>query len=211
MKNICTIIIVLKYYFVNPLLPSRYLYFDLILRENEQSYILFLEHPFLRKKTQNTELKVLNKNVIIVYGTCSGNAEIVSEAIRDGFCDLGLEVELKRSELIEAGIVKDFGLIVLVSSTWDVGKLNMNFVNFDKEFKQLDLSSHFAAVVGLGDSQNYDVFCGAADIMESSVKKSKANTLTETLRIDGEVYSRLNEFREWGKHLGSIFVSKLGN
>jgi flavodoxin len=133
----------------------------------------------------------------------------VSEAIRDGFCDLGLEVELKRSELTKAEVVKEYGLVVLVSSTWDVGKLNMNFVQFDKEFKSLDLSSHYAAIVGLGDSKNYDVFCGAADIMAESVEKSKATILSKTLRIDGEVYSKLNEFRTWGKHLGEIFLSKV--
>lgn len=181
------------------------------LRENEQSYILFLEHPFVKLKSNKTEPQVQNSKVIVVYGTCSGNAEIVAESIRDGLCDLGLEVEFKRSELIKAESVKEYGLIVLVSSTWDVGKLNMNFVGFDKELRTLDLSSHYAAVVGLGDSKNYDVFCGAADIMTKSVEQTKATLLADTLRIDGEVYSKLNDFRIWGKQLGEIFLSKVNS
>jgi flavodoxin len=166
-----------------------------------------LEHPFLKSKT--TQSTVSNTNVLVVYGTCSGNAEVVSEAIRDGLCDAGLNVELKKAELTKAEISKEYGLIVLVSSTWDVGKLNLNFIGFDRDFKTLDLSNHYVAVVGLGDSKNYDVFCGAADIMEESVKKTKAETLVSTLRIDGEVYSKLDEFRGWGKHLGEEFLGKV--
>jgi flavodoxin len=160
------------------------LYFELILRENKNSYILTLEHPFLKSKsTQSNGSVSVNSNVLVVYGTCSGNAETS----------------------------KEYGLIVLVSSTWDVGKLNLNYIAFDRDFKELDLTNHYVAVVGLGDSKNYDVFCGAADIMEESVKKTKAMNLVSTLRIDGEVYSKLDEFRGWGKHLGETFLSKINS
>jgi MioC protein len=188
------------------------LYFELILRENKNSYILTLEHPFLKSKsTQSNGSVSVNSNVLVVYGTCSGNAEVVSQAIRDGLIDAGLKVELKKAELTKAETSKEYGLIVLVSSTWDVGKLNLNYIAFDRDFKELDLTNHYVAVVGLGDSKNYDVFCGAADIMEESVKKTKAMNLVSTLRIDGEVYSKLDEFRGWGKHLGETFLSKINS
>lgn len=194
-----------------------------------KSYIL--EHPFRSKQSVNTstdtntttpvpapidsavvadETNVTNKKVLVVYGTCSGNAEAVAEAIKDGLCDEGLEVDLKKSELIKASICTDYGLLVLVSSTWDVGKLNINYIGFDREFKELDLKDKYVAIVGLGDSKNYDVFCGAADIMEESVKKTNATQLMHTLRIDGEVYSKLKEYRSWGNELAREFLEKLG-
>lgn len=181
-----------------------------------------MEHPFIKSKgtqsTKDTDTKPIvnaapmpttNTNVLVVYGTTTGNSEVVSQAIRDGLCDVGLNVELKRAESTKAEISKDFGLIVLVSSTWDVGKLNLNFIGFDRDFKELDLTNHYVAVVGLGDSKNYDLFCVAADILEESVKKTNATTLVNTLRIDGEVYSKLKEYRGWGKHLGETFLGKV--
>jgi len=158
-----------------------------------------LDHPFLQTK---------NKRALVVYGTCSGNAELVANAIRDGLCETELDVEIERSEAIKAEIVKDYHLIVMVASTWNVGKLNDNFVNFDKEFKTMDLKDKKVAVVGLGDSENYDIFCGAADILEASVEKAGATKLGESLRIDGPPHGRLGEYKDWGRNLALSFLAE---
>ncbi len=155
-----------------------------------------MNHPFQQTK---------NNNVVIIYGTCSGNAELVANAIGDGLSEAGFSIELKRSEEVKAEIVVEFPLVVLVASTWNVGKLNDNFVNFDKDFRTMDLSDKKVAVVGLGDSENYDLFCGAADILEASVKQTGAKQLGETLRIDGPPHGRLEEYKNWGRNLAYIF------
>ncbi len=146
------------------------------------------------------------KEVLVVYGTCSGNAELVAQAIAEGLSDANLNVSVKRSELVKAEIVKDFRLIVLVCSTWNVGKLNDNYIQFDKDFREMNLKDHYVGIVGLGDSSNYDIFCGAADVMELSVERTSATQLGESLRVDGPPHGRLMEFKDWGNNIGNMYL-----
>ena len=76
-------------------------------------------------------------NAIVVYATCSWNAQLVAEALTDGLNEAGVKVILKKAELTEAEELKDYNLIVLVCSTWDVGYLNPHFVNLNEGMKRV--------------------------------------------------------------------------
>ncbi len=142
-----------------------------------------------------------NIKAAVIYATHSGNAELVAEAICDGICSEDIKTELLRAEKANANEVSKNDLIVFVCSTYDVGQLNDKFIKFNKTFKNLSLPGKVIEVVGLGDSEYYDIFCGAADILEQTVKKVGGKQLMGTLRVDGPPHSKLHEMKSWGKEL----------
>lgn len=143
---------------------------------------------------------------LVVYGTCSGNAELVAQAVQTGLVEGGLASELKRAELTPAESVLNYDLLVLVCSTWNVGQLQDHFIGFHKELSKLDLQGKPVVVVGLGDSKNYDIFCGAADILEETVGEINGKLLVPTLRIDGPPHADLDKYHLWGKDLAAKFA-----
>lgn len=137
----------------------------------------------------------------IVYASHSGNAELVAQAIWDGLNSSGIKSEYIRAEEAKIGDVLKNKLIVLVCSTYDVGLLNDKMIRFNNELKSQKLPDHFIEVVGLGDSINYDIFCGAADILEETVKLTGAKKLMETVRLDGPPHNKLLEMKSWAEKL----------
>jgi flavodoxin len=146
------------------------------------------------------------RKALIVYASHSGNAELVANAICDGLCEKDVISECIRAELTKIDQLQGLDLIVLVSSTYNVGQLNDNFVRLDSELnktKEMFAGKRFA-VVGLGDSEHYDIFCGAADILEATVKNIGGNQVIETLRLDGPPHNILRDLKKWGEDLAVI-------
>jgi flavodoxin len=142
---------------------------------------------------------------IVVYGTGSGNTELVSQMVAAGLEDKGMEVECVRVEKTSVEEVIKADLIVLASSTWNVGELQDYFVPFHKELIEQQLPGKPMAVIGLGDSKNYDIFNGASDILEAAVKKVGGLQLLPTMRIDGPPHKVLDQMRGWGWTLADEF------
>lgn len=143
---------------------------------------------------------------IVIYGTGSGNAELVAGCIAEGLSHANLEAEAIRVELTNPEAVSGYDLVVLVSSTWNVGQLQDYFVPFNKEFSKLSMPGKPMAVVGLGDSKNYDIFCGAADILEATVAKVGGKLVLPTVRLDGPPHKILDNMVIWGQQLGEAFT-----
>jgi len=145
------------------------------------------------------------KKILILYATCSGNAELVAEAVSDGIIESEAYAEIKKAELAYATEINEYDATILICSTWNVGLLNDNMLRFYKEMLKLDFTSKTVEVIGLGDSLHYDIFCGAADVLEEAVARVGAKQIMPTLRIDGPVVGRLNEFKKWAE----AFIQKL--
>jgi flavodoxin len=148
-----------------------------------------------------------NYNAIIIYGTGGGNSLLVSEAIQSGLQESGVETDLKRVELTNVDEIKEFDLVVMVSSTWNEGELQDNFVPFYEEFIEAEgFEGELFAVVGLGDSENYDVYNTAADILEEAVAKVGGTLLVDPLKVDGDPYERLDNYKMWGEELADVLL-----
>lgn len=151
----------------------------------------------------------MNK-VLIVYGTGSGNTQLVVDAIAEGLVESGLEVKALRGEQVlkkDAELREEllsYSLVLLACSTWNVGQLQDYYAPFVKELGKLQLPQHKFAVVGLGDSKNYDIFCGAADILQQTVEQVGGQLIAPTLRVDGPPHAKLVEFKQWGIDLAGI-------
>lgn len=145
------------------------------------------------------------KDAIIVYGTGSGNTELVCEAVSRGLTANGFTVKMIKGELADATLLKDYDLVVLACGTWNVGKLQDYFAPFYKELVKQDLKDKPMAVIGLGDSEHYDIFCGAADWLEEAVTKVGGKQIMPTLRVDGQPHSKLGEYEQWGQSLSNSY------
>lgn len=148
----------------------------------------------------------LTKSALVIYGTHSGNAELVSEAIAAGLKEAGVNAVHKRVELSALAELIEPDLIVMVSSTYKVGRLNDHFEKMYREIKQTDkLIGKPAAIVALGDSKHYDIFAEAADYLEEAASTAQMKQITPSLRIDGPPHDRLQEYKLWGKQLVGKF------
>lgn len=145
-----------------------------------------------------------SRKAIIVYATGSGNAQLVAESLYDGLDESGVKTVMQRAEQTSAEQLLEYDLISLVCSTWDVGKLNPYFVKLNGELQNFSLENKLIDIIGLGDSVNYDIFCGAADIIEETIKTTGADTVLETLRVDGPPHKILKEIKQRGRELAKL-------
>lgn len=142
---------------------------------------------------------------IIVYGTASGNAELVTDAIAEGMREAGLDTATIRGERANPAEVAQYGLIVMLSPTYNVGKLQEYLEPYYAQFRKLKLTGKKMAVVGLGDSKNYDIFCGAAEVLEEVLAEVGGLQIVPTLRVDGPPHNRLSEYKTWGINLANVY------
>ena len=122
--------------------------------------------------------------VLILYGSTTGNTEMVAEQIQDIMADH--DVELMDVAEASADVFNDYDNIIAASSTWDDGLLQQDFRDFAKNLREAkpDLSSKKVAIVGLGDS-NYPDFCEAAPLLEKLFSELGATQVGNSLKIDG--------------------------
>ncbi|MFS8130955.1 MAG: flavodoxin family protein [Candidatus Dojkabacteria bacterium] len=147
------------------------------------------------------------KKVAVVYATTGGNAELVAEAVAEGLNESKLKVECMRAELTKAEDLKPYDCVVLVCSTYDVGKLNDKMIRLDSELNTMGekvfKGKHFE-VIGLGDSEHYDIFNGAGWILRDTVKRIGAEQKLETVFFDGYPHGKLKELKQWGIDLAKL-------
>lgn len=146
-----------------------------------------------------------NKSITVIYATGSGNAELIAQSVHQGILDTGMESNLHRAEQFTTDKITERKKLVLICSTWNVGLLQDYMVPLYKHMLKLKLPQHQIAVIGLGDSANYDIFCGAASLLEALVEKTGARQVGKTVRVDGPPHAKLDEFRLWGKNIAAEF------
>lgn len=147
------------------------------------------------------------KKAAVVYATTGGNAQLVAEAVVDGLNEAKVKVDCLRAELTKAEDLKKFDCIVLVCSTYDVGKLNDKMIRLDSEMNTLGgkvfTDKHFE-IIGLGDSEHYDIFNGAGWILRDTVKHIGGVQKLETMFFDGYPHGKLKELKKWGEDLAKL-------
>ena len=144
--------------------------------------------------------------VLFVYGTTSGNTEWVCKNVSDAVKEAGNEIVLQRVEGVKMDEVGNYDLVVLACPTYGVGRLQEYFEPFFNDFVTKKFPDKKFACIALGDSKHYDVFCGAAEILEKGVVSVSGVQIMPTLRIDGMVFGREEEWKTWGKTLAQVLA-----
>lgn len=125
--------------------------------------------------------------VAIVFGTESGNAEMVAEEMRDALRESGRQADVLPMDDCEVGDLKDQGVVVLVCSTYGEGELPATALPFVTGLRSArpDLSSVRFAAFGLGDS-TYDTYNQGIDSLVEIFSGLGAVQVGETGRHDAD-------------------------
>lgn len=141
-----------------------------------------------------------DKQLTILFGTMTGNAEDLATQIQEKADELGYSTELKDLAEYPAEQLASENEVAIVISTWGEGDPpdeaeDFCFAVYDG--KVSDVSKLRYSIVSLGDS-SYDEFCGCGKKLDESLTKMGATRVIERpdLDIDFE-----DGFEEWlGKY-----------
>ncbi|MEA3489807.1 MAG: flavodoxin [Candidatus Omnitrophota bacterium] len=137
---------------------------------------------------------------IIVYGSTTGNTEIMSQTVRKILSDSDMDVTEKEVRVVSPEALNGYDVIIFGCSTWGAGELQDDFIPFEEKIRGIRLEGKKAAVFGPGDSM-YPQFCRAVDVLEEDLKSCGADIIVDSLKIDGDVITQLNEVEKWATEI----------
>ena len=144
--------------------------------------------------------------VLIIYGTTTGNTEMLAEKIVSELKSREVETTMKNVTDASVNELSEYDVILLGSSTWGDGELQDDFAVFYSDLEEVDLKGKKAAVFGPGDS-SYENFCEAVNILEKRLKKCGAELLLDGLKIDGEIDMTSEMITGWSLQLAKSIIS----
>lgn len=119
----------------------------------------------------------------IIYGSTLGNTADIAKKIAK-------ELKIDENNVINISEIKPedlnkFDKLILGTSTWGVGDLQDNWLEFD--FKKLDLKNKVVALFGLGDSQIYSfTYCNGLGKLYNQIKNKNAQIVGQ---VDAKKYT----------------------
>ena len=142
-------------------------------------------------------------NILIVYGSTTGNTEWAAQALGRQFQAAGQEAEvLNAARAVPAGLCQGRDLVVFGCSTWgqDEIELQDDFQPLFERFDQIGADGVKCAVFGCGD-RDYTFFCGAVDVITERLAALGAQVLGEKLKINGDPSEAADSLDKWGRGL----------
>ncbi|SDC07237.1 MioC protein [Mycolicibacterium neoaurum] len=127
------------------------------------------------------------RTVTILFGTETGNAEMVADEIATALADFDFDGEVHSMAEYPVGDLSGQQLAVLVTSTYGEGDLPDTAIPFHDALKaqKPDLSSVRFAAFGLGDS-SYDTYNNGIVTLTAAVTDLGASQIGETGRHDAD-------------------------
>ncbi|MBN1258439.1 flavodoxin family protein [Candidatus Peregrinibacteria bacterium] len=145
-------------------------------------------------------------NILIIYGTGSGNTEIVAEKVAEILAEKGHAVCLQRVEESKIDDIEKHDVAVFACPTYDEGLLFPVFEPFAYALEKTDLKGKKCAVIGLGDVKyNLYYHLESAYILENIVKKAGGALISPALMISGTPIKQLNKIvKTWAEKLADL-------
>jgi flavodoxin I len=139
---------------------------------------------------------------LIIFGSTGGSTAFISQFVQSGLESSGYEVTRKDVRKASVDELKNFDLVVLGCSTWDMGKLQgqlqIDMRPFVEQLKGYDFKGQPVAVFGLGH-YSYTFTCNAANILTEAVRVSNGKLVAETFKIDDVADLFSDKIEEWAK------------
>jgi flavodoxin short chain len=138
-------------------------------------------------------------DILIVYGSTTGNTETVAENIADILKENGHGVSvLDAGKAAPAGLCAGRDCVLFGCSTWgdDSIVLQDDFAALFDAFDAIGASGVKAAVFGCGDS-GYTYFCGAVDAVYDKLEELGAQLIAPKLKIDGDPADADGDIAAW--------------
>lgn len=142
-------------------------------------------------------------SIIIIFGSTSGNTEMVCQKAAQVLRSRGHELKIQRAELSKPSDIEGHDLCILAASTYGHGIIQDHMIPFVKEFKKHDFSNQKFAVIGLGDDKYDDHYnVESAYILEEAIKSTNGQIIsTEPLMINHNPIWQLGKVEEWTNSL----------
>lgn len=144
----------------------------------------------------------------MVYGSNSGNTEMVCQYLGDQLTNAGHTVKIDRCEHFpEEDLNGDHDLLIIGCSTYEHGALEDHFKkSFWPRIQKLDLKNQKCAAIGLGDSKydtDYNIESGR--IIEKYFREHNGEVIIENLMINKSPLPQLEDkVAKWGKKLEKL-------
>lgn len=142
------------------------------------------------------------KKATIIFGSTTGNTEIVADKIAENLAGYETQV-VYVTDAKDDALVQGADLVIYGCSTMGLGELQEDFLPYyENRMTAALLKGKDVAVFGLGDKENYeDYFCWSADILSKKVKECGANLVCQPLKVDGEPDDNEEAVVAWAKNL----------
>ncbi|MDR1086297.1 MAG: flavodoxin [Deltaproteobacteria bacterium] len=139
-------------------------------------------------------------NVLIVYGSTTGNTEWVANQLSAQIKEAGHSVETTNAGKAKPdGLCSERDLVLFGCSTWgqDEIELQDDFIPLFQSFDKIGCSGIKAGVFGCGD-EDYTHFCGAVDAITDKLGTLGAKVVGDKLKINGDPGDSAAAIKNWG-------------
>lgn len=140
-------------------------------------------------------------NVLIVYGSTTGNTETVANDIAGIIKGAGHAVTvLDAGSAKAAGLCAGYDCVLFGCSTWgdDAIELQDDFIPLFDAFDSIGASGVKVASFGCGDS-SYTYYCGAVDSINEKLEQLGGKMIAQGLKIDGDPSDASDDIEAWAK------------
>lgn len=120
-------------------------------------------------------------NVTILFGTESGNSEMVADDLAVALRDMGIESQVSDMDPYDISDLVDETMVVIITSTYGEGELPQTAIAFHNALRRLKpaLSSLRFAAFGLGDS-TYATYNQGVNTLVGTLTELGASQLGDT-------------------------------
>ena len=94
-------------------------------------------------------------DILLVFGTDTGNTEEAAEKIQERFSEAGHFVELMNVTDCSVDRINEADVCIFGIPTWDFGGIQGDWEDFEEELESADLKGKLIALYGLGDQFGY--------------------------------------------------------
>ena len=142
-------------------------------------------------------------NVLIAYGSSTGNTAGIAEALGRQISEAGHTVTvLNAAEASAEGLCSGYDAVLFGCSAWGTDEVEMqnDFEALFEEFDSIAVQGKKAACFASGDS-SFEHFCGAVGVIEEKLVELGATLMEEGLKIDGDYAGNKSEVEGWGQRI----------
>ena len=147
-------------------------------------------------------------DILLIYGTTTGNTEVVASKINQYLTEANHNVTLKNVAQTSVEELNNYQNIIIGSSTWDDGQLQSDVAEFIQKFKasSLSLAGKKIAIFSLGDI-GYPEFCASGELLEKALITDGVSLVDQILKIDGfpDMEENLKNIEIWSKKIATLF------
>ncbi len=154
------------------------------------------EVAWLAKHLSKTNTELLDNELIIIYGTESGNAENLAEQNSEKAKQLGFKTKVINMADITLDQFTSFENFLIIVSTWGEGDPPESATEFYNEFmsdKAPKMDNKNYSVLALGDT-SYEHFCKIGKDFDLRLEKLGANRISNRVDCDVDFEDSHNEW-----------------